>query len=101
MTIQDCQSACIPSDGSTTLTLANQAQNLFSGYRPNTGWSVSNPTSTAITVCDNGQAASSTTPGAIPVAANSTFTSPTGHLVIGPVSVVGPTTGMPITASWW
>lgn len=88
--------------GDTTITLGGTAQNLFNGVTPTNGFAVYNPDATedlwisdSTTAAPNGQ-------GSIRVVANGGgYETPNGYRPIGPVSIVGATTGHKITARMW
>jgi hypothetical protein len=89
-------------DGSTTITAGGTAQNLFSGNTPANGFSVYNPDAAeALWVSDSTTAAANAT-GSIYIAPLGGYETPArGYRPLGPVSIVGATTGHKITARKW
>jgi hypothetical protein len=89
-------------DGSTTITTGGTAQNLFSGNTPANGWAVYNPdASEALWVSDSTTAAANAV-GSIYIPALGGYETPhRGYRPLGPVSIVGATTGHKITARRW
>lgn len=90
------------SDGSTTITTGNTAQNLFGGAIPANGFAVYNPDpSNDLWISDSTTAAANGT-GSIRVAANGGgYETPPEYQPIGVVSIVGASTGQKITARRW
>lgn len=88
-------------DGSTTITTGGTAQNLFSGNTPANGWAVFNPdASEALWVSDTTTAALNGT-GSIYISPLGGYETAQKYRPIGPVSVIGATTGHKITARRW
>jgi hypothetical protein len=89
-------------DGSTTIAAGGTAQNLFSGNTPANGFAVYNPdASEALWVSDSATAAANAT-GSIYIAPLGGYETPSrGCRPLGPVSVIGATTGHKITARTW
>jgi hypothetical protein len=94
--------AIAATDGSTTITTGGTAQNLFGGTTPVNGFSIYNPhASSDLWVSDSGTAAANAA-GSIRVPANGGwYETPAGQKPLGVVSIVGATTGQPITARRW
>lgn len=88
-------------DGSTTITTGGTAQNLFSGNTPANGYGVFNPdASQALWVSDSATAAANGT-GSIYIAPLGGYETSKHQRPLGPVSVIGATTGQKVTARKW
>ena len=89
-------------DGSTTITLGGTAQTLFAGTTPTNGYEICNPDATYDIWFSDSTTAVVNGVGSIRVAANGgSYDTPAGYKPIGPVSVIGTTTGGKITARKW
>ena len=88
-------------DGSTTITAGGTAQTLFSGNTPANGWAVFNSDNAeALWVSDTTTAAANGT-GSIYVPPLGGYETAKGYRPIGPVSIIGATTGHKFTARSW
>lgn len=115
----DCSGCCAPAaprpdpllqpqsnaysvDGSTSIVTGNVPQFLFQGSTPLSGYEVSNPHPTEdLWVTDQGTASIGGV-GCFRVSYNGgTYTTPLGYAPLGPVSIIGATTGHRITARAW
>lgn len=89
-------------DGSTTLTTANTAQNLFSAVTPTNGFQICDPDATHDLWWSDTTTAVVNGTGSHRIASNGGCDSPPlGRKVIGTVSIIGTLTGQHITASQW
>jgi hypothetical protein len=89
-------------DGSTTLTLGNVAQNLFSSVVPANGFAIYNPDPVNDLWVTDSTTALANGAGSLRVASNGGgFETPPGYRPIGVVSIVGSVTGQKITARRW
>ena len=90
------------SDGSGTITTGGTAQNLFGGVAPLHGFAIYNPDATNDLWINDAGAAAVATAGSIRVAANGgSYVTPDFYIPVGPVSIVGATTGGKYTAKQW
>ncbi len=74
-------------DGSGSITVGGQAQNLFGGVAPTNGYLIFNNSAGILTHCDVGTASSGG--ASIPIAPGEEWRTPSGYKPVGPVSIFG------------
>lgn len=85
--------------GDGTVTTGGTAQTLFAGATPVHGWAVYNPDpSEMLFVTD---AATATINGGIPVPPQGGYETPSGYRPVGPISLIGATSGHKFSARSW
>lgn len=88
-------------DGSTTITSGGTAQTLFGGVTPAHGFGVYNPDASEDLWISDTTTAAANGLGSICVVAKGGYETPPGRRPLGPVSIIGTTTGHKITAHAW